>query len=527
SLERLITRIKKRDSYGFFLEPVDTSVITDYLTVIDHPMDLGTMQTKVERNAYYSIDEFRRDLLLVCDNARKYNGAGSIYATSADRVQDYAVQAIERETVKLERVGMTSMPVGAQGREEQVVRARSSTPNWDVYDDRNEHRRSSRLRGRPSVDSPASATTQLTPSAITDNFRWLRRKLKRHSSVPRRVVQESQIKVSILPDGSVDPAGFEEDTAYVPFMTGPVEPPRLAAVKRPSNSHQQPTLYSHGFYHPQATFMDFGHMRNVHGVIRHDKVDTGLQAIHADATGLAYWNSISEFIEGAGDEAAKYAAKVIDHLTHGAHAVARNTVNHVMDWDVVDGHGKSELGPVDIPDLVGWLDAQDERDKLYAERVQALTRPIRLKDLPSTSAEVSSRLSNAQRQDLSTKVTQNLLASTKSVDEQVALHGSLQNDIRVLAEQVCLEKLGSAAPDTLVPALQPVQAAQGSGVVGRPRQMSNTTPIFPRVSSASAVAGANGSVKRSERSMSMVNVHSASLASAVQSDLFRNLTEDE
>ncbi|ORX70026.1 Bromodomain-containing protein, partial [Linderina pennispora] len=86
SLERLITRIKKRDSYGFFLDPVDTTVITDYLSVIDEPMDLGTMQSKVERNAYYSIDEFRRDLLLVCDNARKYNGAGSIYATSADRV---------------------------------------------------------------------------------------------------------------------------------------------------------------------------------------------------------------------------------------------------------------------------------------------------------------------------------------------------------------------------------------------------------------------------------------------------------
>ncbi|KAI8318796.1 Bromodomain-containing protein, partial [Martensiomyces pterosporus] len=71
-----------------FLEPVDTSVITDYLTVITTPMDLGTMQRKVESGSYMSIEEFKQDLLLVCANARKYNGAGSIYAKSADRVQE-------------------------------------------------------------------------------------------------------------------------------------------------------------------------------------------------------------------------------------------------------------------------------------------------------------------------------------------------------------------------------------------------------------------------------------------------------
>ncbi|KAI7833326.1 Bromodomain-containing protein, partial [Kickxella alabastrina] len=67
-----------------FLEPVDTSVITDYRNVIKHPMDLGTMQRKVEAGTYMSIDEFRQDILLVCENARKYNGATSIYARSAD-----------------------------------------------------------------------------------------------------------------------------------------------------------------------------------------------------------------------------------------------------------------------------------------------------------------------------------------------------------------------------------------------------------------------------------------------------------
>ncbi|KAI9503307.1 Bromodomain-containing protein, partial [Coemansia spiralis] len=69
-----------------FLEPVNTDAIPDYLNVIKQPMDLGTIQRKVHSNAYMGIDEFRQDIVLVCDNACKYNGAGSIYAKSAERV---------------------------------------------------------------------------------------------------------------------------------------------------------------------------------------------------------------------------------------------------------------------------------------------------------------------------------------------------------------------------------------------------------------------------------------------------------
>jgi Bromodomain len=31
----------RRDAYGFFLEPVDLTIVTDYTSIIKEPMDLG------------------------------------------------------------------------------------------------------------------------------------------------------------------------------------------------------------------------------------------------------------------------------------------------------------------------------------------------------------------------------------------------------------------------------------------------------------------------------------------------------
>ncbi|CAJ0879615.1 13033_t:CDS:2, partial [Entrophospora sp. SA101] len=58
-LIKLLESINKKDTYGFFLEPVDTSVVTDYLDVIEKPMDFGTMRQKIEKNEYKTIDEFK------------------------------------------------------------------------------------------------------------------------------------------------------------------------------------------------------------------------------------------------------------------------------------------------------------------------------------------------------------------------------------------------------------------------------------------------------------------------------------
>ena len=58
--------INRKDAYGFFLEPVDTEMVTDYLTIIKQPMDFGTMRRKVAKNEYQTMDLFKVNHSLIC-----------------------------------------------------------------------------------------------------------------------------------------------------------------------------------------------------------------------------------------------------------------------------------------------------------------------------------------------------------------------------------------------------------------------------------------------------------------------------
>eukprot|EP01119_Soliformovum_irregulare_P000497 TRINITY_DN10345_c0_g1_i2.p1 TRINITY_DN10345_c0_g1~~TRINITY_DN10345_c0_g1_i2.p1 ORF type:complete len:394 (-),score=83.47 TRINITY_DN10345_c0_g1_i2:26-1207(-) len=62
-----------------FREPVDPIAlgIPDYLKIIKHPMDLGTIQFKLDSNVYTSVDEALADVELIWSNAFTYNSENS------------------------------------------------------------------------------------------------------------------------------------------------------------------------------------------------------------------------------------------------------------------------------------------------------------------------------------------------------------------------------------------------------------------------------------------------------------------
>ncbi|ODQ65307.1 Bromodomain-containing protein, partial [Nadsonia fulvescens var. elongata DSM 6958] len=71
---------KKYEAVSFpFLAPVDPVALNcpTYYKIIKHPMDLSTVQEKINSNQYETADEFEADIKLMFKNCYKFNPAGS------------------------------------------------------------------------------------------------------------------------------------------------------------------------------------------------------------------------------------------------------------------------------------------------------------------------------------------------------------------------------------------------------------------------------------------------------------------
>ncbi len=74
--KRLINSLWKHKNCWLFYLPVNAEVlqIPDYPMIIKHPMDLGTVKTKLNQNFYRRADEFVADIDLTFNNCITYNG---------------------------------------------------------------------------------------------------------------------------------------------------------------------------------------------------------------------------------------------------------------------------------------------------------------------------------------------------------------------------------------------------------------------------------------------------------------------
>jgi len=72
-LREILAKLARNKLFYMFTRPVDIEEVPDYLEIIQQPMDLETMMTKIDRYAYESAKDFLTDIELICSNALEYN----------------------------------------------------------------------------------------------------------------------------------------------------------------------------------------------------------------------------------------------------------------------------------------------------------------------------------------------------------------------------------------------------------------------------------------------------------------------
>jgi len=99
---QMLTRLKKHQYAWVFNKPVDhvAQKLTDYLDIIKHPMDLGTVQNKLEAGEYNTPEDLAHDIRLTFSNAITYNPPQSdvsIMATSMSKTFEKKLDQLKKE----------------------------------------------------------------------------------------------------------------------------------------------------------------------------------------------------------------------------------------------------------------------------------------------------------------------------------------------------------------------------------------------------------------------------------------------
>lgn len=82
-LDNIVVQMKAVENSWPFHQPVNKKFVKDYYEVIKHPMDLSTLQKKVQSHKYQTREQFLDDVELLYHNSRRYNGPDSAFTATA------------------------------------------------------------------------------------------------------------------------------------------------------------------------------------------------------------------------------------------------------------------------------------------------------------------------------------------------------------------------------------------------------------------------------------------------------------
>jgi histone acetyltransferase len=88
-LLHLLVDMQNHPSAWPFAQPVSRDDVADYYDVIKEPMDLSTMEAKLDQDSYVKPEDFIHDAKLIFDNCRRYNNESTPYAKSANKLEKF------------------------------------------------------------------------------------------------------------------------------------------------------------------------------------------------------------------------------------------------------------------------------------------------------------------------------------------------------------------------------------------------------------------------------------------------------
>jgi len=95
-LKKLLRSIQQHKNAWPFLRPVDERQVPDYYQVIKEPMDLSTVESKLNKEGYPNLTKFIGDITQIFDNCHYYNDSKSSIVVCANNLENHFVFLISK-----------------------------------------------------------------------------------------------------------------------------------------------------------------------------------------------------------------------------------------------------------------------------------------------------------------------------------------------------------------------------------------------------------------------------------------------
>lgn len=99
-MKSLLLKVKRDEDSWPFREPVTEELAPDYSDVIKAPMDLSTMEARLDsRQFYITLDIFVADMNRIFNNSKIYNSSDTVYYKLAAKLQVQFQQLVNANVI--------------------------------------------------------------------------------------------------------------------------------------------------------------------------------------------------------------------------------------------------------------------------------------------------------------------------------------------------------------------------------------------------------------------------------------------
>ncbi|KAJ8302602.1 hypothetical protein KUTeg_018998 [Tegillarca granosa] len=321
-LKYLQKNLQKKDTNGFFAYPVNDVIAPGYSSIILNPMDFNTMFTKITNDQYRNVLDYKKDFVLMCNNAMTYNRPETIYYKEAKRLLHTGMKLLSKDkllnmkrttpwlaSITMEELGIdepdeTGVIMEAIVEEEMLEKKRAKAT-----------KSLGRFEAFPDNLSPEDILAQAQAAARdAADMLTLRKPNSRYGFLRRR--EDGSTSMTILNPENEGIVSETEKVVNLGSLVGKLTSGTgsLATFKEDKRNKITPINYlNYGPFSSYAPSYDstFSNL---------SKEDSDLMlSTYGDETGVDYAKSVMSFVENAGDYAISMVDHLLDILTKGEH----------------------------------------------------------------------------------------------------------------------------------------------------------------------------------------------------------------